>query len=75
MPKGRPKDPCQRQACAIQTCLTKNKFQEEKCHVELEQMIECCKTLGKDGNSYICKGMLDYDTSKATKSSYTDADN
>ena len=68
----RPKDPCQRQACAIQDCLKKNNFQEEKCHEELQLMLECCKTVGKD-ISYICKGMQDYDTSKSAKIKYKDS--
>ena len=59
----RPKDPCQRQACAIQDCLKKHQFQEEKCQEVLQQMLECCKTVEK-GSSYICLGMKDYDTSK-----------
>ena len=32
---GKDKDPCQRHACQLQTCLAKNGFQESKCQHEL----------------------------------------
>ena len=60
---ARPKDPCQRQACAIQECLKKNNYQEEKCQVIIQLMLDCCNTIGKD-SSDICKGMVEYNTSK-----------
>ena len=45
---AKPKDPCQRQACAIQDCLKKNNYQEEKCQNIIQLMIECCKIKGKE---------------------------
>ena len=67
---ARPKDPCQRQACAIQDCLKKNNYQEEKCQVIMQLMLDCCNTIGKD-SSDICKGMIDYNTSKTVTLSKT----
>ena len=61
----RPKDPCQSQACAIQECLKKHNFQEEKCEDVIQRMLECCKKFEKE--SYICEGMKEYDTSKTVK--------
>ena len=62
----RPKDPCQRQACAIQDCLQKNNYQEDKCDEHLESLLECCRTVGKHKSS-ICKGLKNYETVKCDK--------
>ena len=67
---AKPKDPCQRQACAIQDCLKKNNYQEEKCQDIIQLMMDCCNTVAKD-SSNICKGMKEYNTTKTAKISYT----
>lgn len=65
---AKPKDPCQRQACAIQDCLKKHNYQEENCIAIIQLMLDCCNTVPKD-SSNICKGMKEYNTSKAAKDS------
>ncbi|KAF2722783.1 DUF1903-domain-containing protein [Polychaeton citri CBS 116435] len=34
--------PCHPRACAIQTCIQKNNFNEEKCQREIDALYECC---------------------------------
>jgi len=58
---AKPKDPCQRQACAIQDCLKKNNYKEEKCQNIIQLMIDCCKTKGNE-SSKICPGMTKYNS-------------
>ena len=58
---AKPKDPCQRQACAIQDCLKKNNYQEEKCQNIIQLMIDCCQTKGNE-SSKICQGMKTYNS-------------
>jgi len=41
MPK-KPFDPCKVNACKIQSCLSENKYQEDKCLEVLEDMRQCC---------------------------------
>lgn len=36
-------DPCQKLACAIQTCLAKNHYQEDKCAHAIEAWNKCVK--------------------------------
>ncbi|XP_075429219.1 cx9C motif-containing protein 4 [Ascaphus truei] len=36
------KDPCQRQACAIQRCLQAHSYMERMCEAELQAMHLCC---------------------------------
>ncbi|KAM7371812.1 hypothetical protein PAMP_009022 [Pampus punctatissimus] len=60
MPK---KDPCQKQACAIQACLQANKYVESKCEDVIREMRRCCKT--HVANSICCSGFKD---SKPTES-------
>ena len=48
------KEPCQRFACAIQTCLKSNNYDETKCQKAIEDMKKCCDKLTT--YSYICQG-------------------
>ncbi|XP_069978194.1 cx9C motif-containing protein 4 isoform X1 [Penaeus vannamei] len=48
-------DPCQKQACAIQYCLQKNKYQESACQAEIEALRNCCKKWSKE--SGCCAGV------------------
>ena len=48
------KEPCQRFACAIQTCLKSNNYDEAKCQKAIEDMKKCCDKLTT--YSYICQG-------------------
>ena len=52
MPKGA--DPCQKQACAIQTCLDANNYQESQCEDVLQAMIKCC--IKWEERSICCSG-------------------
>ena len=45
---------CQSEACAIQTCLKKNDYQESRCKDVIQQMINCCQEIRYQ--SYICDG-------------------
>ena len=45
---------CQFEACAIQTCLKNNGFQESECAKEIEAMKECCRSV--EYKSFICDG-------------------
>ncbi|XP_040047857.1 cx9C motif-containing protein 4 [Gasterosteus aculeatus] len=51
------KDPCQRQACAIQQCLQANRYQESMCEDVIREMRRCCDT--QAGNSICCSGFKD----------------
>ncbi|XP_034567329.1 cx9C motif-containing protein 4 [Notolabrus celidotus] len=51
------KDPCQKQACAIQTCLQGNKYVESMCEDVIREMRRCCET--HVGNSICCSGFKD----------------
>jgi len=68
------KDPCKKFACRIQSCLEKNKFQENKCLEELEDMRQCCLKWYKE--SLCCSGInLDksyLDRIKTSKSNSSD---
>lgn len=50
--------PCHPRACAIQACLTKNSYKEEKCQAEVDALYECCnafyKERGEDASSASC---------------------
>jgi hypothetical protein len=47
-------DPCKKFACAIQSCLEKNNYQEEKCKKQLENLLDCCRKNLE--NSFVCEG-------------------
>ncbi|KAJ5956754.1 hypothetical protein N7501_011033 [Penicillium viridicatum] len=34
--------PCKPRACAIQDCLQKNSFNEDKCQAQIDALYECC---------------------------------
>ncbi|KAM4535382.1 cx9C motif-containing protein 4 [Fundulus heteroclitus] len=51
------KDPCQKQACAIQKCLQANKYLESLCEEVIRDMRRCCEAQG--GNSVCCSGFKD----------------
>ncbi|KAI9473445.1 MAG: hypothetical protein EXX96DRAFT_577970, partial [Benjaminiella poitrasii] len=46
--------PCQKFACAIQDCLTKNNYQESKCTKALEDLKKCCTELIANGGKSVC---------------------
>ncbi|KAJ0001259.1 hypothetical protein NQD34_006279 [Periophthalmus magnuspinnatus] len=48
------KDPCQKQACAIQKCLQANKYLEIMCEDVIREMRRCCETHA--ANSICCSG-------------------
>ncbi|XP_076850888.1 cx9C motif-containing protein 4 [Brachyhypopomus gauderio] len=37
------KDPCQKQACAIQKCLQANRYVESRCEDVIRAMRKCCE--------------------------------
>ncbi|XP_054736547.1 cx9C motif-containing protein 4 [Anastrepha obliqua] len=49
------KDPCKKNACKIQACLSENNYQESKCLEVLEQMRLCCLKWHKE--STCCSGI------------------
>ncbi|XP_037032446.1 cx9C motif-containing protein 4 [Bradysia coprophila] len=49
------KDPCKLNACKIQSCLTKNNYQESACLDVLEEMRQCC--LKYHDKSLCCSGI------------------
>ncbi|XP_054891788.1 cx9C motif-containing protein 4 [Poeciliopsis prolifica] len=51
------KDPCQKQACAIQKCLQANKYMESMCEDVIRNMRRCCEIHGR--NSTCCSGFKD----------------
>ncbi|XP_030591777.1 cx9C motif-containing protein 4 [Archocentrus centrarchus] len=51
------KDPCQKQACAIQKCLQAHKYVESLCEKEIREMRRCCETHA--GHSICCSGFKD----------------
>lgn len=50
------KEPCQKYACAIQSCLKANNYNESKCEEAIEAMRKCCAKLTT--YSFICQGMI-----------------
>ncbi|MCL7037847.1 hypothetical protein MKW94_025051 [Papaver nudicaule] len=37
------KEPCKKQACDIQACLTKNNFNSQRCQRVIELLESCCE--------------------------------
>ncbi|KAK3810099.1 MAG: DUF1903-domain-containing protein [Benniella sp.] len=46
-----PDQPCHKEACAIQACLTKNNYQESRCRDVIEKLEKCCQALIDAGGS------------------------
>ncbi|KAH8697332.1 hypothetical protein BGW36DRAFT_378464 [Talaromyces proteolyticus] len=40
--------PCHPRACAIQACLSKNSYKEEKCQAQIDALYECCNAFYKE---------------------------
>ncbi|XP_026875187.1 cx9C motif-containing protein 4 [Electrophorus electricus] len=51
------KDPCQKQACAIQKCLQANKYVESRCEEVIRAMRKCCGAHA-EMKSVCCSGFL-----------------
>nr|XP_057905645.1 cx9C motif-containing protein 4 [Doryrhamphus excisus] len=51
------KDPCQKQACAIQVCLQANKYIESMCADVINDMRKCCQI--HSARSLCCSGFKD----------------
>ncbi|KAL1973595.1 hypothetical protein VTN31DRAFT_6230 [Thermomyces dupontii] len=50
--------PCHPRACAIQDCLTRNSYKEEKCQAQMNALYECCYAFyrknGDDAKTVSC---------------------
>ncbi|EYE95295.1 DUF1903-domain-containing protein [Aspergillus ruber CBS 135680] len=50
--------PCHPRACAIQACLTKNSYREDKCQTQIDALYECCNAFyqkeGDEGKTVSC---------------------
>ncbi|PVI03531.1 DUF1903-domain-containing protein [Periconia macrospinosa] len=50
--------PCHSKACAIQTCLQKHNYKEEKCRKEVDALYDCCNAFyqakGEDASTVSC---------------------
>ncbi|KAL5414123.1 hypothetical protein PMIN06_003980 [Paraphaeosphaeria minitans] len=50
--------PCISRACAIQNCLQKSNYKEERCRKEVDALYECCNRFyqekGEDASSVCC---------------------
>ncbi|KAL2002214.1 hypothetical protein VTN02DRAFT_393 [Thermoascus thermophilus] len=50
--------PCHPRACAIQACLTKNSYKEERCQAQIDALYECCNLFyqerGEDAKTPSC---------------------
>ena len=53
-PKKPIKEPCQKYACAIQSCLKAKNYDADKCQDVIEAMKSCCAKITT--YSYICQG-------------------
>ncbi|XP_043078021.1 cx9C motif-containing protein 4 [Puntigrus tetrazona] len=60
------KDPCQKQACAIQKCLQANKYIERLCEDVIRDMRKCCEVHAGE-NSVCCSGFAKEHRSTDTK--------
>ncbi|KAI9882789.1 MAG: hypothetical protein M1823_005468 [Watsoniomyces obsoletus] len=54
----KPDPPCYSRACAIQDCLVKNDYQEDRCRKEIDALYDCCNTFylqhGDDAKMVSC---------------------
>lgn len=52
------KPPCHPRACAIQDCLKKNTFKEDRCQDVINSLYECCQAFyernGEDAKAASC---------------------
>ncbi|EME49552.1 hypothetical protein DOTSEDRAFT_68361 [Dothistroma septosporum NZE10] len=50
--------PCHPQACAIQSCIQKNNYTEERCQAQIDALYACCnlfyKANGDDASTVSC---------------------
>ncbi|KAA6410923.1 MAG: DUF1903-domain-containing [Lasallia pustulata] len=50
--------PCHARACAIQDCLQKHSYKEDKCQGQIDALYECCNTFyerqGDDAHTVSC---------------------
>ncbi|KXL42080.1 hypothetical protein M433DRAFT_94346 [Acidomyces richmondensis BFW] len=50
--------PCHPRACAIQDCIQKNNYNEEKCQKQIDALYECCnlfyKRMGDNASTVSC---------------------
>ncbi|KAG1758685.1 DUF1903-domain-containing protein [Suillus occidentalis] len=46
--KQEPPQPCQAEACSLQTCLSANTYSPEKCDAHLKRLYQCCSKLYQD---------------------------
>ncbi|CAK3961844.1 DUF1903-domain-containing [Lecanosticta acicola] len=50
--------PCHPQACAIQDCIQKNNYKEEKCQKQIDALYACCNLFyqqnGDDASTVSC---------------------
>lgn len=50
--------PCHSLACAIQDCLSKNSYKEEKCQSQVDDLYKCCNSFyerkGDDAHTVSC---------------------
>ncbi|CAD6446513.1 5d4a44aa-86ba-4e72-875e-179cc1f6bc52 [Sclerotinia trifoliorum] len=50
--------PCHSKACAIQECLAKNSYNEEKCRSQVDALYDCCNAFyaenGDDAKTVSC---------------------
>ncbi|KAI9284972.1 hypothetical protein BC943DRAFT_325129 [Umbelopsis sp. AD052] len=42
---------CMKEACAIQSCLEKNQYQEKRCQDVIDKLRACCEKLLDEGGS------------------------
>ena len=41
--------PCKEKACAIQSCLVKNNYDQSKCQKQVQNLEDCCKLIYQQG--------------------------
>lgn len=49
-------DPCQKFACELQVCLSKNYYQESKCQEAITRLVKCCN-IWKEESYKVCSGI------------------
>ncbi|KAG2127218.1 DUF1903-domain-containing protein [Suillus clintonianus] len=46
--KQEPGQPCQAEACALQSCISANTYSPDKCEAHLKRLYQCCSKLYQD---------------------------